>query len=79
MVGPQTGGISETVVNGETGILVPPEDVPAFAAATESLVRDETRRHQFAQNGQKHVEALYTVPAMVERLNALYAEILATR
>ena len=54
VVGPNVGGISETVVDGETGILVAPGALDAFANATEQLIRDPSLR---AKNGQRWTKA----------------------
>jgi glycosyltransferase involved in cell wall biosynthesis len=44
-VAPRKGGVVDSVIPGETGILVPPKDPPAFADAVVRLViRDEERR-----------------------------------
>lgn len=39
-----TGGTAEAVADGETGLLVPPEDPRAFAAALEACLRDPALR-----------------------------------
>jgi GalNAc-alpha-(1->4)-GalNAc-alpha-(1->3)-diNAcBac-PP-undecaprenol alpha-1,4-N-acetyl-D-galactosaminyltransferase len=49
-IGPVRGGVHELVEHGVTGLLVPPEDPVAFAAALEALLGDATKRGQMATN-----------------------------
>ena len=76
VVGPQTGGLAETVVDGETGILVVPNDPAAFADATERLLRDEALRTRLGEAGRQRVVDHYTIEAHTERIHALYREVL---
>ena len=48
VIGSRVGGIPEMVVEGETGLLVPPSDPAALADATARLVRDPALRSQMA-------------------------------
>lgn len=51
IVGHDVGGVSEAVLHGRTGILVPPGDHAALAAALERLIRSETLRRELGENG----------------------------
>ena len=53
VVASAVGGIKEVVVDGETGILVPPGDDVAMALAIESLAQDEERRQQMGAEAIK--------------------------
>ena len=48
VVASRVGGIPEAVTDGETGLLVPPADPPALAAALGALIDDAGRRHRMA-------------------------------
>src|SRR5207247_6820038 len=50
VVGPCRGGIAESVVHGETGLLVPPDDVMAFAEATAVLAADPELRARMGES-----------------------------
>lgn len=76
VVGPQTGGIAETVVHGETGILVRPNDPAAFAEATERLLGDEALRTRLGQAGHQRVLDHYTIEKHVQRMHGLYQDVL---
>lgn len=72
------GGMPEVVVDGETGVLVKPEDVPALADAIEALVRDRSRAQALGTQGRARVlEAGFTIEAMVARHREVYRELLS--
>jgi len=70
-----TGGIPEQVPEG-TGLLVPQGDAPAFAAAIEKLLSDESLRNNIAANGERHVREHYTLHLQAERFIEWYREML---
>jgi glycosyltransferase involved in cell wall biosynthesis len=64
-------GVSQIVASGVTGLLVPPGDVPAFAAAVRSLIVDRGRRTAFARAAQERVRGEHDLAAAASRLNAV--------
>lgn len=66
------GGPPEFVDDGETGLLVDPEDVDALAAAISRVAGDAAFAHRVGAAGRRAVEA-YTWRAVVDRYRALYA------
>lgn len=76
VVATRVGGIPEIVRDGETGLLVPPADAPALAAAIVALLRDRERAAALARAGQALVRARYTLDAMMEGTTAVYRELL---
>jgi glycosyltransferase involved in cell wall biosynthesis len=71
-------GPREIVRDGVTGLLVPPRDIPAIAAALLSLAEDDDRR---AAMGRAALEASerYDPAAVAARHLALFQELLAAR
>ena len=67
-----TGGVSEIVAHGITGLLVPPSDVPAFAGAVRSLLVDCLRRAAFAEAARRRVRAEHDISSAARRLNAVF-------
>ena len=59
VVGTTTDGALEVVEQGGSGILVPPGDVAALAAAIEELAGGPERRRAFGARGRKRAEALF--------------------
>jgi glycosyltransferase involved in cell wall biosynthesis len=67
-----TGGVSEIVVHGVTGLLVPPSDAPAFAQAVRSLLVDRPRRAALAEAARHRVKAEHDISSAARRLNAVF-------
>jgi colanic acid/amylovoran biosynthesis glycosyltransferase len=59
-------GINEAVVDGETGLLVPPNDPRALAEALTTLLTDDGLRARLAKAAQNRSEA-FTVEACAQR------------
>lgn len=59
VVGTRVAGTGEVVIQGETGLLVAPEDEDALGAALAALIKDEPRRAAFGRAGRKRVETTF--------------------
>ncbi|MRR09758.1 glycosyltransferase, partial [bacterium] len=75
----RTGGVPETVLEGETGLLVPVQDAPALAAAILSLTGDRARRRAMGERAAGFVRERYAVERMVDGMEALYQRLLEGR
>ena len=60
-------GPREQIVDGETGLLVPPATTDPLAAALASLVDDPARRRAYGQAGLNRARARYTEAAILDR------------
>jgi glycosyltransferase involved in cell wall biosynthesis len=78
VVATRAGGIPEVVVDGETGLLVPPRDARALAGAILDLLRDESRRRRFADAGFVRVRQRFSVDRMVEETLRVYEAVAGT-
>lgn len=54
-----SGGVRSAVRDGETGLVVPPQDIPSIVAAIGSLLRDESRRREMGAAARRAVETFY--------------------
>jgi glycosyltransferase involved in cell wall biosynthesis len=72
-----TGGVTEVVRNGETGVLVPPSNPGAAAEALVVLARDPERRRRMAEAARSRLGDEFDIRRMVVELEALYEEILS--
>lgn len=71
------GGIPEVVKDGETGVLVPPEDAAALARAIDSILRDAPGAVARARRARRLVEEEFSHEASISRLLELYDAVLA--
>jgi rhamnosyl/mannosyltransferase len=62
--------------HGKTGLVVPPGDEEALAAALNALVRDSALRRRLGAAGRERVEEQFTVEGMRARIAELYHEVL---
>jgi rhamnosyl/mannosyltransferase len=69
-------GTSWVNVHGETGLVVPPHDPPALAAAINELLSDDQRRAQLGRAAQIRAQAEFTVERMIDRVYAEYERLL---
>jgi glycosyltransferase involved in cell wall biosynthesis len=76
VVATSVGGTPEVVVDGETGVLVPPRDPNALAAALRRLLDDPELRARMGDAGFERVRERFTADAMTERVLAIYDEVL---
>lgn len=59
VIGTTAGAISEAVPDG-TGLLVPPEDVPALTAALRTMIGNEAARRRYAETARRVAPTLPT-------------------
>jgi alpha-maltose-1-phosphate synthase len=74
VVASRVGGIPEVVDDGETGLLVPPDDPAALADGLNTLLRDPDRATWMGQRGRKRAVAEFGWAAIAAQTAALYAE-----
>jgi glycosyltransferase involved in cell wall biosynthesis len=71
------GGSPELVVNGESGIVVPPADAPAIAAAILQLLHDPALRARMGAAARERIRDHFRVETTIEQTHALYHELRA--
>lgn len=73
------GGPAEIIDSGRTGVLVPPRDPPALAAALVCLIRDPSRRWGLGRSAALEVRDRWLWPRRVEVMEEVYRELLEAR
>jgi glycosyltransferase involved in cell wall biosynthesis len=76
VVASNVGGLPDTVQHRETGLLVPPGDPAALAAAVTELLADPARRHEMGRRGRQRCLRQFDIRATVTQLEALYRQAL---
>ncbi len=72
----RAGGLPEAVQDGVTGILCPPGDVTALAAAIDRLAGDAALRARFGAAGRARILAEFSIDAMVDGNLRVYRQVL---
>jgi glycosyltransferase involved in cell wall biosynthesis len=70
-------GLPELVANGETGLLVPPDNADELAEAILHLLNDPSLSERMGRAGRSRVERRFSWEAAVDRLNPLYQAVVA--
>lgn len=72
-------GCREEVVDGTTGLLVPPGDPRALASAISAILMDPEGAAKMGQAGRKRAEAEFDEKRVVAEQLALYRQLLSGR
>jgi glycosyltransferase involved in cell wall biosynthesis len=72
VVATRIGGIPQQVLDGETGLLVEPDDAEPLAQALKTLILSPERRAAYGKAGLARFEAHFSVAACAERFAELY-------
>lgn len=75
VIASQIGGVTESVVDGETGLLVPPGDVEALQQAITRLQHDSGLRERMGQAAKRR-SAEFRASAIVPRIEAVYRQLI---
>lgn len=70
------GGTNEAVIDGETGLLVPPADPAALAGAISRLIANPLLSQKLVAAAKERVQREFSVETMTERVTQIYDEIL---
>jgi glycosyltransferase involved in cell wall biosynthesis len=76
VIGANVGGIKYSVVDGETGALVSPENPDELADKVSKLLADENELKRLGQNAIRRVNQHFTWKSVADKVNMLYEEIL---
>ena len=78
VVASRTGGIPEVVADGETGLLVPPDEPEPLADALNALLRDPDRAAEMGLAGRKRAVAEFSWQTIAAQTADLYAELVTS-
>ncbi len=77
VVAGRSGGVPAVVRDGESGLLVPPGDAEAFAAATGRLLADPALRARLARGARHHADSHLDIPVAAATLDATLRRLVA--
>jgi glycosyltransferase involved in cell wall biosynthesis len=79
VVASSVGGIPETIVDGDNGLLAPPRDEAALAEQLDRVLGDEALRARLARQARVTIEQHYSTEVVCGQLSALYRELAGTQ
>jgi glycosyltransferase involved in cell wall biosynthesis len=75
VVASDVGSVAEAVLDGQTGLLVPPDDPDTLARALRELLKERGRRRAMGAQGRSLVLERFTAQTMARSFESLYDEI----
>lgn len=75
VVGCDAGGMRESVLHGETGLLVEPDNADALHEAIATLFDDDQMRARFAAAGRARMQNEFSIATMADQHETLYASV----
>lgn len=72
IIAPDIYGVRDTVEDGVTSLLVPPEDAKKIAQAIESLIKDRNRMQEMSVAGRERFKRYFTKERMIENFDSFY-------
>ncbi|MBE9230100.1 glycosyltransferase family 1 protein [Phormidium sp. LEGE 05292] len=76
VIGSDVGGLQFTIKPGETGLLCPPKDDAAFAAAIDRFLTHPEWRNKLGINARERVEEIFSWDGVASQLTNLYLDLL---
>ena len=76
VIASDVGGVSEAVIPGVNGLLVPPQNPQALRSAIGKMLESASYRQELGNAGRQAFEAQFQVRAMVDKTEAIYRRLL---
>ena len=76
VIATRVGGIPDVVADGQTGLLVPPDDPLALAEAIARLLNDPALAARLAAAGHEHVRQHFSGQVVAQRMVDVYRQVL---
>ena len=72
VIATNVGGNPELVTNGETGILIPPENPEEMITAINRLILDEEMKQKLSKNAFEFINKNFSWDVLMEKYVSLY-------
>jgi glycosyltransferase involved in cell wall biosynthesis len=69
------GGATEVITEGQNGLLIAPDDLPALQNALTKLLQDASLRADIGLAARKRVQEAYSIQISIEKLFQLYTQL----
>lgn len=70
------GGVRDIVLDGETGFIVPTNDIDSFSEKLSELIKNKEIREKMSQNGWNHVRDKFHYTTLVKNMENYYHELM---
>ncbi len=74
-----SGGVTELIIHGKTGLLVKPGDVEGLASAMKRLCTDRELARRLSAQSRERVERIFSMERNAAQVSAVYDQLLAGR
>ena len=75
MIAGQSGGLAEAVRDGETGLVVNPDDADSVFEALKRLLGDQLLARRLGQSGRKAIETYYNWDRVIRDLREIESQV----
>ncbi len=72
VIASEVGGLPESIDDGKTGIIVPPEDVDALCKAVHCLIEEPELRNRMGEAGRKRAETMFNLDSNIKKTEEVY-------
>jgi phosphatidylinositol alpha-1,6-mannosyltransferase len=79
VIGGKSGGATDSVAHGKTGILVDPFNEQAIAEKIAWLVENRDKALEMGKNGRQRILSIFTWPLMTSKTEMVYTEIFSRK
>ena len=79
VVASAVGGVPEIIEDGITGLLVPPERPDLLADVMVEVLSNNELSQQLAFEGKRRVQELFSIQARINKIRALYSDVLSKK
>lgn len=76
VISTDVGGVTDVVLNNETGFVVPREDLKEYTNKLLELIDDETLRTEFGEKGKSEMLNRFTAQRLVRDMESYYRELI---
>jgi len=76
VIASSVGGVSETIIQGETGYLVRRGDVPGLSASIKAILNSKEERFRLGENGRLYYENHFKFEKMFDKTLSIYQSVL---